>query len=233
MLSRVHALDLRIDAWVERIRSPAARPGVLRPVERRRPRAPLAARRVEPRRPRAAIPRIALRMGAALGVESLLTNGPIKAMFRRVRPEDDHPPEGPLPYGMHRPVTSSFPSGHAASAFTAATLLAGGPATPVWFALAAAVASSRVVHAHAPHLRHRRRRRARRRARRDRRGGSSRSLADARPPSSSDPPGRVWSLKPQRSAPADRHPPGRSPVARSIAVTFDYRCPSPTTATPR
>jgi undecaprenyl-diphosphatase len=45
---------------------------------------------------------------------------------------------------MHRPLTSSFPSGHAASAFTAATLLACGPATPVWFALAAAVASSRV-----------------------------------------------------------------------------------------
>jgi undecaprenyl-diphosphatase len=45
---------------------------------------------------------------------------------------------------MHRPITSSFPSGHAASAFTAAMLLAGGPATPLWFALAAAVASSRV-----------------------------------------------------------------------------------------
>jgi undecaprenyl-diphosphatase len=83
-------------------------------------------------------------MGAALGVESVLTNGPIKALFRRVRPEDTHPPEGPLPYGMHRPVTSSFPSGHAASAFTAATLLAGGPATPLWFALASAVAASRV-----------------------------------------------------------------------------------------
>jgi undecaprenyl-diphosphatase len=89
-------------------------------------------------------PAIALRMGAALGVESLLTNGPIKAMFRRVRPDDDHPDEGPLPYGMHRPITSSFPSGHAASAFTAATLLAGGPTTPLWFALAGAVAASRV-----------------------------------------------------------------------------------------
>jgi undecaprenyl-diphosphatase len=83
-------------------------------------------------------------MGAALGVESLLTNGPIKAMFRRVRPDDDHPDDGPLPYGMHRPITSSFPSGHAASAFTAATLLAGGPTTPVWFALAGVVAASRV-----------------------------------------------------------------------------------------
>jgi undecaprenyl-diphosphatase len=143
MFSRVHALDLRVDAWVERIRGPrldpvfyglssAADHGLLWLLVG----ASRAARRGDPA--------IALRIGAALGVESLLTNGPIKAMFRRVRPDDDHPPEGPLPYGMHRPLTSSFPSGHAASAFTAATLLAGGPASPVWFALAAVVASSRV-----------------------------------------------------------------------------------------
>ena len=143
MFSRVHAADLRVDAWVERIRGPrldpvfyglssAADHGLLWLLVG----ATKAARRGDPA--------IALRLGAALGVESLLTNGPIKAMFRRVRPEDDHPPEGPLPYGMHRPLTSSFPSGHAASAFTAATLLAGGPATPLWFALAAAVAGSRV-----------------------------------------------------------------------------------------
>ena len=87
---------------------------------------------------------MALRLGAALGVESALTNGPIKACFRRVRPTDDRPPEGPLPYGMHRPISSSFPSGHAASAFTAAMLLADTPAAPVWFALAAAIAGSRV-----------------------------------------------------------------------------------------
>ena len=143
MFSRVHALDLRIDTWIERIRGPqldpvfyglssAADHGLLWMLVG----ASRAARRGDPA--------IALRMGAALGVESLLTNGPIKTLFQRVRPADDHPPEGPLPYGMHRPLTSSFPSGHAASAFTAATLLAGGPATPVWFVLAAAVASSRV-----------------------------------------------------------------------------------------
>jgi undecaprenyl-diphosphatase len=45
---------------------------------------------------------------------------------------------------MHRPLTSSFPSGHSASAFMAATMLADGPLTPLWFTLAAAVASSRV-----------------------------------------------------------------------------------------
>ena len=143
MRSRVHALDLRIDAWVERVRGPALDPvfyglssaadhGLLWLLVG----ATRAARRGEPAD--------ALRMGAALGVESLLTNGPIKAVFRRVRPESEHPPEGPLPYGMHRPRTSSFPSGHAASAFTAATLLAGGRTTPLWYALAAGVAVSRV-----------------------------------------------------------------------------------------
>jgi undecaprenyl-diphosphatase len=143
MLSRLHAFDRRVDALVERLRSPqldpvfyglssAADHGLLWMLAG----ASRAARRGDPG--------IALRMGAALGVESMLTNGPIKAIFQRVRPDDDHPPEGPLPYGMHRPLTSSFPSGHAASAFTAASLLAGGPATPLWYGLAAVVAASRV-----------------------------------------------------------------------------------------
>ena len=35
---------------------------------------------------------------------------------------------------MHRPISSSFPSGHAASAFTAAMLLSDSPAAPFWFA---------------------------------------------------------------------------------------------------
>jgi undecaprenyl-diphosphatase len=88
-------------------------------------------------------PTLLVRLATVLGVESALTNGPIKQLFRRVRPlrEDD---DGHLPYGMHRPITSSFPSGHAASAFTAATLLAGGPSTPLLYALATAVATSRV-----------------------------------------------------------------------------------------
>ena len=92
---------------------------------------------------RAGDPTIALRLAVALGVESALTNGPIKACFRRVRPDDDRP-DGDLPYGMHRPITSSFPSGHAVSGFTAAMLLADSPFAPVWFALAGVVAASRV-----------------------------------------------------------------------------------------
>src|SRR3954447_18639163 len=143
MLTRVHAIDLRIDAWIERIRGPQLDP-VFYGLSSAADHGLLWLLIGSSRAARRSDPAIALRMGATLGVESLLTNGPIKAVFRRVRPETDHPPEGPLPYGMHRPLTSSFPSGHAASAFTAATLLAGGPATPLWFALAAAVASSRV-----------------------------------------------------------------------------------------
>ena len=45
---------------------------------------------------------------------------------------------------MHRPITSSFPSGHAASAFTAAMLLRDSPLAPVYFVLAGLVATSRV-----------------------------------------------------------------------------------------
>jgi membrane-associated phospholipid phosphatase len=143
MLSRVREFDLRVDALVERIRGPKLDPlfyGLSSAADHGLLWLLIGATRAA----REGDPRIALRMGAALGVESILTNGPIKACFRRVRPDDDHPPEGPLPYGMHRPISSSFPSGHAASAFTAAVLLAGGPATPMWFALAATIAASRV-----------------------------------------------------------------------------------------
>ena len=61
-----------------------------------------------------------------------------------MRPTLDHGDTGPLPYGMHRPITSSFPSGHAVSVFTAATVLAGGADTPLLYPLATAVALSRV-----------------------------------------------------------------------------------------
>lgn len=85
-----------------------------------------------------------VRLAIGLGIESGLTNGVIKSFFRRVRPLDQAPPR-PLPYGMHRPITSAFPSGHAASAFTAATLLAeDDPLAPAYYALATLVAASRV-----------------------------------------------------------------------------------------
>jgi undecaprenyl-diphosphatase len=143
VFSRVHDVDLRIDKFVDRMRGPRLDP-VFYGLSSAADHGFLWVLAGSARAARRGDPTIALRMIAALSVESVLTNGAIKACFRRVRPDDDHPPEDPLPYGMHRPISSSFPSGHATSAFTAATLLAGGPATPAWFMLAAAVASSRV-----------------------------------------------------------------------------------------
>jgi undecaprenyl-diphosphatase len=86
--------------------------------------------------------RFAARFAAAMGFESALTNGPVKALFRRTRPAPPVP-DGPLPFGMRRPITSSFPSGHATAAFTAAVLLADRHPGP-WYALATVVAGSRV-----------------------------------------------------------------------------------------
>jgi undecaprenyl-diphosphatase len=81
----------------------------------------------------------AARFSAAMGVESALTNGPVKAAFGRLRPRDLGQVD--YRYGLRRPITSSFPSGHATAAFCAAQLLGGGP---VWYGLAAAVAGTRV-----------------------------------------------------------------------------------------
>jgi undecaprenyl-diphosphatase len=88
--------------------------------------------------------KFAAKFGITMGVESGLTNGLIKSAFRRVRPEPETA-EGRLPYGMRRPITSSFPSGHATAAFTAASVLAHtGHGDAFWFAIATVVAGSRV-----------------------------------------------------------------------------------------
>ncbi|MFN8015501.1 MAG: phosphatase PAP2 family protein [Acidimicrobiia bacterium] len=67
-----------------------------------------------------------LRFAVVMLVESGLTNGPIKWMFRRARPhekENTYNKHEKLPYGLRMPITSSFPSGHAVAAMCAATLL--------------------------------------------------------------------------------------------------------------
>ena len=81
----------------------------------------------------------AARFSAAMGAESAITNGAVKSLFRRVRPKEYA--ELAFHHGLRRPITSSFPSGHATAAFCAATLIDGGPA---WYAAAAAVAATRV-----------------------------------------------------------------------------------------
>ncbi|MDQ3943936.1 MAG: phosphatase PAP2 family protein [Actinomycetota bacterium] len=90
-------------------------------------------------------PGSAIRLAGVLGIESALTNGALKALFRRVRPAGEPALSGPLPYGLRRPITSAFPSGHATSAFTAAAFLAkDDPMGPAYHVLAAAVAASRI-----------------------------------------------------------------------------------------
>ena len=88
-------------------------------------------------------PMSAARASAILGAESLLVNGAIKSLFRRHRPvwEVDRP----RPHRIRTPHSSSFPSGHSSSAFTAAGILSqGDPLWPVYYGVAALVASSRV-----------------------------------------------------------------------------------------
>jgi undecaprenyl-diphosphatase len=86
--------------------------------------------------------RAAVRAAVGVGVESLLVNIGIKSLFRRRRPA---PRNFVHPRRLRVPRTSSFPSGHATSAFTAATLLSEGDPVlaPVYFAAAAVVATSR------------------------------------------------------------------------------------------
>jgi undecaprenyl-diphosphatase len=87
-------------------------------------------------------PRRAMGLSLVIGAESALVNGPIKALFRRTRPIHEHP----RPHRLRRPRTSSFPSGHASSAMTAAAVLsARRPALrPLWYGLGLLVATSRL-----------------------------------------------------------------------------------------
>jgi undecaprenyl-diphosphatase len=80
----------------------------------------------------------------ALVGESAVTNT-VKLAFRRVRPAQHFTHDAPLPYKMRRPITSSFPSGHAVTAFTAAAVLSkGNRMGPVYYTLASTIAASRV-----------------------------------------------------------------------------------------
>jgi undecaprenyl-diphosphatase len=82
----------------------------------------------------------AVRLTSILGVESILVNGLVKSFFRRSRPDWDQP----RAFRIRRPRSSSFPSGHASSAFTAAAVLGeDDPLWPLYYGIAAVVATSR------------------------------------------------------------------------------------------
>ncbi len=90
-------------------------------------------------------PKLMARLSAAMSIESGMTNVLVKSLFGRLRPPENYENDDPLPYGMRRPITSSFPSGHATTAFMTAALLADGTdAAPAYFTLAALIAFSRV-----------------------------------------------------------------------------------------
>jgi undecaprenyl-diphosphatase len=83
----------------------------------------------------------ALRVGAGVAAESVIVNLGVKSLFRRTRP----PWEVERAFRIRRPLTSSFPSGHATSAFTAAVLLSEDDVlAPAYYAIAAVVATSRI-----------------------------------------------------------------------------------------
>lgn len=66
-------------------------------------------------------PSRAMKTSAALGIESVLVNGPIKSLFERERPAVTD-----RPMKLRQPKTSSFPSGHASAAVVAASFLTPG-----------------------------------------------------------------------------------------------------------
>lgn len=81
-------------------------------------------------------------MAAGIGMESLIVNQGLKRLFGRARPTA----AGDERYDIRRPMTSSFPSGHASAAGFAATVLIGwdGPrSAPLWASMAGLVATSR------------------------------------------------------------------------------------------
>jgi undecaprenyl-diphosphatase len=83
----------------------------------------------------------AVRVSSILGAESIVVNGLVKSLFGRVRPRR----QTPHPFRLRQPLTSSFPSGHASAAFTAAAMMGeGSPTWPLWYGAASLVAVSRV-----------------------------------------------------------------------------------------
>ena len=89
-------------------------------------------------------------LSALLGAESLIVNQGVKRLFRRVRPTVPGDPRFPV----RKPSTSSFPSGHASSAFFAAAILTtatGRARAPAWYSMAVIVSISRAyVRIHHP-----------------------------------------------------------------------------------
>lgn len=82
-----------------------------------------------------------VRVGSVLMAESVLVNAGIKSVFKRERPVI----QVERPHRLRVPLTTSFPSGHSSAAVVAAMLLSeDSKMAPVYWGLAAVVASSRI-----------------------------------------------------------------------------------------
>jgi len=85
----------------------------------------------------------ALWFSALIGLESLIVNQGVKRLFRRSRPTET----GDHRFTVRKPRTSSFPSGHASSAFFSALVLTYFTTWPwaiLFYAFALIIATSRV-----------------------------------------------------------------------------------------
>jgi undecaprenyl-diphosphatase len=82
-----------------------------------------------------------IRLALILLTESVLVNQGVKRLVNRDRPIH----ESVRPHRLRTPRSSSFPSGHASAAFTAAGIMSEDDALrPLYYALAAFVATSRI-----------------------------------------------------------------------------------------
>lgn len=139
--ARARTLDRAVDAAVTKLKNPVL-DGVFYPLSSAADHSLLWLAAAGAREAAGkARPGTALRLGAVLAAESALTNLALKSVFGRIRPALD---PGPLPWGLRRPVTSAFPSGHATAGFTTAVFLSRADPGPPWYLIAALVAGSRV-----------------------------------------------------------------------------------------
>jgi undecaprenyl-diphosphatase len=144
LAGRARALDRAVDAGVGRIRNPVL-DAVFYPLSSAADHSLLwlATAGVREAAGRAR-PGTTVRLATVLATESAITNLALKSLFGRLRPALDPALTGPLPWGLRRPVTSAFPSGHATAGFTAAMFLSRADPGPPWYLIAGLVGFSRV-----------------------------------------------------------------------------------------
>ncbi len=149
--ARIRAIDRAVDAAVTRARNPVL-DAVFYPLSSAADHSLLWLATAGGREALGkARPGTAARLTAVLVVESAVTNVALKSLFGRIRPVLDPALTGPLPWGLRRPVTSAFPSGHATAGLTAAVFLSRADPGPPWYLIAGLVSFSRVyVRLHHP-----------------------------------------------------------------------------------